>query len=131
MTPALGYLAWTLALALALTQILIAAGFKRQQDGMQWAAGNRDGAPKDYTGTAARMVRAQANLFETLPIFIGAVLLAHISGHASAWTSWGAALYFWARLVYIPVYGIGLAPWRSVVWGTSMIGLVLVLLSLI
>lgn len=129
MTAPLGYLAWTLALALF--QILLAAGFKRQQDGLQWAAGNRDGAPKQYTGTAARLARAQANLFETLPLFVGAVLIAHVSGRVGALTVWGAALYFWARLLYVPAYAFGLGPVRSVIWGVSIVGLVLVLVGLI
>ncbi len=128
MTTPMSYLAWTLVLALV--QILVAAGFKRQQDGMQWAAGNRDGEAKTYTGVAGRMVRAQANLFEMLPIFIGAVLLVHAAGRETGLTSWGAGLYFWARLVYVPTYALGLTPWRSIVWGTSLIGLILVLLSL-
>ena len=129
MTAPLSYLAWTLALGLF--QILLAAGFKRQQDGLQWAAGNRDGAPKEYTGTAARLARAQANLYETLPLFAGAVLIAHVTGRVGALTMWGAGLYFWARLLYVPAYAVGLGPVRSVIWGVSIVGLVLVLVGLI
>ncbi len=129
MTAPLSYLAWTLALGLF--QILLAAGFKRQQDGLQWAAGNRDGAPKEYTGTAARLARAQANLYETLPLFVGAVLIAHVTGRVGALTMWGAGLYFWARLLYVPAYAVGLGPVRSVIWGVSIVGLVLVLVGLI
>ncbi len=128
MTTPLIYLAWTLVLALV--QIMVAAGFKRRQDGMQWAAGNRDSEPVQYQGAAARLARAQSNLFETLPLFIGAVLLAHVSLREHGLTAWGAGLYFWGRLVYVPVYGLGLTPWRSIVWGCAMVGLVLVLISL-
>lgn len=128
MTTPLIYLAWTLVLALV--QILVAAGFKRRQDGLEWAAGNRDGAPMQYEGAAARLARAQANLFESLPIFVGAVLLAHVSLHETALTVWGAGLFFWGRLVYVPVYALGLAPWRSIVWGVALVGLILVLISL-
>lgn len=127
MTLALTYLAWTLVLAIV--QVLAAAGFKRQQDGLQWAAGNRDGAPKEYTGVAARLTRAQANLFENLPIFVGAVLLAHVGGRETMWTALGAGLFFWARLAYVPVYALGLAPLRSIVWGVALVGLVMTVLS--
>lgn len=129
MTTALTYLGCTLVLVVA--QIVLASVVKRQQDGMQWASGNRDDEPPRYTGLAARMVRAQANLIETLPIFIGAVLLAHVSGHETGLTAWGAGLYFWGRLIYIPTYALGLVPWRSVIWGVAMVGLLLVLFSLI
>lgn len=128
MTTALTYLGWTLVLVVV--QIIVSSAAKRQQDGMQWASGNRDEEPPRYTGLAARMVRAQANLFETLPIFIGAVLLAHVGGHERGLTAWGAGLYFWARLIYIPTYALGLVPWRTVIWGVAMVGLLLVLISL-
>ena len=128
MTTALLYLALTLVLTVG--QIVLASAAKRRQDGMQWATGNRDDEHPGYTGLAARMVRAQANLYETLPLFIGAVLLAHVSGRESLLTAWGAALFFWARLVYIPVYAYGLVPWRSLVWAVAMLGLALVLISL-
>ena len=128
MTTALLYLAWTLVLAVG--QIVVASAAKRRQDGMQWATGNRDADHPGYTGLAARMVRAQANLYETLLLFIGAILLAHASGRENLLTAWGAGLFFWARLAYIPVYAYGLVPWRTLVWGVAMLGLALVLISL-
>ena len=126
---ALIYLGWTLVLAVV--QIVAASAAKRGQDGMQWANGNRDEQPPSYTGVAGRMQRAQANLYETLPLFIGAVLLSYVFGHHPRLAGWGAGLYFWARLVYIPIYARGLQPWRSIVWGVSMVGLLLVLVSLV
>lgn len=129
MTTALTYLGWTLVLAFA--QVFLASAAKRGQDGgLKWAAGNRDAEPT-YTGLAGRMVRAQANMFETLPVFVGGVLLAHAAARDASLTAWGAGLFFWARLVYVPVYAAGLTPWRSIVWGVAMVGLVLVLISLI
>lgn len=47
-----------------------------------------------YTGMAARLKRAQANLMETLPIFIGAVLLAWVAGRYSSLTGWGGRNLF-------------------------------------
>ena len=129
MTTALAYLAWSLVLAIV--QVMIASGARSRQNGTQWAIGNRDAPPPTYTGFTARMGRAQANLYESLPLFVGAVLLAHVTGRESGLTAWGAGLFFWARLAYIPVFGLGLVPWRTVVWGVSMVGLVLVLASLV
>ncbi len=128
MTTSLAYLAWTLVLVVV--QVVLASAAKRQQDGMQWAAGNRDASPPEYTGLAGRMVRAQANLYEALPVFATAVLLAHVSGHERGLTAWGAGLFFWARLLYVPVYAMGLVPWRTVVWAVSLVGVILVLVSL-
>lgn len=128
MTTALSYLAWTLVLAVV--QVAVASGAKRRQDGMAWAASNRDEAPPHYTGLAARMTRAQANLYESLLLFIGAVLLAHASGRYGTLTAWGAALYFWSRTAYVPAYAYGIAPLRTACWAVSVIALALVLISL-
>ena len=128
MTTALAYLAWTLVLAVV--QVTVASAAKRRQDTMAWASSNRDEAPPQYTGLAARMTRAQANLYEILPLFIGAVLLAHASDRDGTLTAWGAALFFWSRVAYIPAYAYGVAPLRTACWAVSVLGLALVLISL-
>ena len=63
-------------------------------------------------------------------LMIGAVLIAHVIGASSALTVWGAALYFWARVVYVPLYAFGVPYIRSLVWIVSLAGLVMVLASL-
>ena len=128
MTTALSYLAWTLVLAVV--QVTVASAAKRRQDTLAWASGNRDEAPPQYTGLAARMTRAQANLYEILPLFTAAVLLAHAADRDGTRTAWGAALFFWARVAYIPADAYGVAPLRTACWAVSVLSLALVLISL-
>ena len=45
-------------------------------------------------------------------------------------TLWGTALYFWARVAYVPLYAFGVPYVRSLVWVVSLAGLVMVLASL-
>lgn len=129
MSMSLVWLGWTLVLAVA--HLFLTSAACRRQDGVQWATGNRDGETPHYTGLAARMRRAQANLQETLPIFIGAVLLAHVAGKDGALVAWGAGLYFFGRLLYVPAYAFGWGAVRSLIWGGSMVGLFLILLGLV
>jgi uncharacterized MAPEG superfamily protein len=117
------------ALVLALVQIFAAAAAKRQQDGLEWAAGARDDPPV-YTGVAARLDRAEKNLFETLWIFALALLIAHVAGRDGALNDWGARVYVIGRVVYVPLYASGVKLWRSVVYSVSMVGLVLTLIPL-
>jgi uncharacterized MAPEG superfamily protein len=42
----------------------------------------------------------------------------------------GAYLYFFARLVYLPVYGFGVPKVRSLVWLVSIVGILFVLWGL-
>lgn len=125
MTTELTYLALTLVLALV--QVFLPAGARTAEFGSKWNAGPRDETPAARKLLTGRLERAQANLFETLPIFIGAVLIAHVIGAAGALTVWGTALYFWARIVYVPLYALGVPYVRSLVWVVSLAGLVMIL----
>ena len=45
-------------------------------------------------------------------------------------TVWGAQLYFWGRVVYVPLYASGVFLVRSLVWNVPTLGIILILLSL-
>lgn len=129
MTTELTILAWTLALALV--QICLPGMLRTHETGTAYNVGPRDepGPPKrPITG---RMQRAQANLFETLPLFIAAVLIAHVAGRDGALTLWGCWMYLVARIVYIPLYALGIPVVRTLVWLVATAGLVLVLVAVL
>ena len=69
-----------------------------------------------------RANRALKNLFETLPIFIGLVLLSITKDVDNT-----SLAFFWliARVIYVPVYIIGVDYLRTGVWAASLISLVL------
>ena len=78
-----------------------------------------------------RLERAQANLYETLPLFIGAVLIAHVTGEDGVLTLWGSALYFWARVAYVPLYAFGVTGVRSAAFTVSLVGLCLIIAAVL
>ena len=117
-------------LILALVQILLTAHLRTRQYGSKWNAGPRDEAMPPLNPLAGRLLRAQQNLFETLPLFIGAVLAAAVAGRLGMLTSIGAHLYFFGRLAYVPLYAIGVPYVRSLVWVAATVGLVLVIVGL-
>lgn len=119
------------SLLLALAQILIAGQLRTRQYGVAWNAGPRDEPVPPLNPLPARLQRAQANLFETLPLFIGAVLAAAVAGRLGTRTEVGANLYFWGRLVYLPLYAFGIPYIRSVVWLVATTGLLLVIAGLL
>lgn len=128
MTTELIYLVATLVLALV--QILLPAGARTLEFGVGWNAGARDRTPESHNPVVGRLERAQSNLYETLPLFIGAVLIAHVTGAESALTLWGVALYFWARVAYVPLYALGVPYIRSLVWLVSLAGLIMIFTAL-
>jgi uncharacterized MAPEG superfamily protein len=121
MTFELTMLAWTLVLAFV--QILLFDGARTKQYGMKWNTGPRDEAMPPLSPFAERLRRAQDNLFETLPLFIGAVLIAHVAGRNGELTHWGTLTYLVARVVYVPLYAYGVRTVRSLVWMVSFVGL--------
>lgn len=117
-------------LILALVQILAAGHVRTRQYGTAWNIGARDEEMPPLNPLAGRLARAQANLFETLPLFIGAVLAATAANRLGTLTLVGAHLYFWGRLAYVPLYALGVPGVRSVVWGIASLGLCLVIAAL-
>ncbi|QJQ95700.1 MULTISPECIES: MAPEG family protein [Halomonadaceae] len=129
MTTELTLLGWTLALAIV--QTLLPAMWRNRETGMTYNAGPRDASGPPMGKVTGRLFRAQRNLFETLPLFIGAILIAHVAGQNGTLTLWGAWLYFLARVAYVPLYALGI-PWiRSLVWMLALLGLCLVLLAVL
>ncbi len=129
MTIELTLLAWTLVLAVV--QILWADVARTGQYGLKWNTGPRDEEMPPLKPMGARLFRAQANLFETLPLFAAAILIAHLAEREGALTKWGAHLYFFARVLYVPLYAFGVRMLRSLVWLVSFAGLLMVLAAIL
>ncbi len=84
--------------------------------------GNRD--PRAWlaaqSGWRARANAAQANGFEGLPFFIGAVIIAHQLGAPQARLDQLACAFIVLRLAYIALYLGDKAMARSLVWGLGL-----------
>ena len=129
MTIELKMLLWTLVLAFV--QILLFDFARTGQYGLKWNKGPRDESMPPLSPIAGRLKRAQYNLYETLPLFIGAVLVAHLAGRDNAITAMGAQVYFWGRVVYVPLYAFGVRMVRSIVWLISTAGLLAIFYALL
>jgi uncharacterized MAPEG superfamily protein len=68
----------------------------------------------------ARANAAQANSFEALPFFIGAVIIAHQLGAVQARLDILAVLFITLRIVYIAMYIADLAMIRSAIWTLAL-----------
>ena len=124
--PAAELLLLACAAIVGLVQLLWAAAAARGQQGLKWGAGPRD-EPRPLSGVAGRLDRAFRNYLETFPIFVAAVIGAYLAGKLGTLTLWGSALYVAARALYVPLYAAGVPTIRSLVWGVSLAGLVMVL----
>lgn len=120
MPPELTWLLWSVLLAFV--QVVVAATGATLQVGLPTLAGNRQGMP-ELTGWVGRMQRAHRNMVENLVLFTALVLIVVVADKGNAVTLMGAQVFFWARLVYAVVYGVGIAWLRTGVWFVSVIGM--------
>ncbi|WP_296446891.1 MAPEG family protein [Rhodoferax sp. UBA5149] len=72
------------------------------------------------TDWRARANAAQANSFEALPFFIGAVIIAHQLGAYQVRLDVLAFVYLVLRMMYIMMYIAGLSTARSIVWTLAL-----------
>lgn len=95
--------------------------------------GYDNGQPRAWlarqTGWHARADAAQANSFEALPFFIGAVVIAHQLGAPQTRLDILALLFVILRIIYIAMYVAGLATLRSAVWAAALGANIAILLS--
>ena len=128
MTPELTYL--TYAVILLIAHMLIQATASDLSKGIGWALGPQD-EQRDPSVVAGRLERALRNYVYNLPAFIALALILKVTDLGTATTATGAALWFWARVAYIPAYSSGLPLVRSIAWFASLIGLVMMIMPLL
>lgn len=128
MTPELTYLTYAVILLIAHT--FLQATFSDLSKGIAWALGPQD-ETRDQSVVAGRIQRALRNYLETLPAFIALALMLKVTALGTETTAIGAALWFWARVAYIPAYASGLPIIRSIAWFASLIGLALMITPLL
>ena len=73
------------------------------------------------TGFRARANAAQANLFESLPLFFAAVIIAHIANAPQARIDLLALGFVAARVAYLICYVANWPTARSIVWLLGLI----------
>src|SRR5215469_13550127 len=113
--PETTMLLWSVVLGLV--QLVIASMAMNKDVGLPYNLSSRDVPPTAPISTiAGRLVRAFNNFRETFGFFAVAVLLVAILNKHDSTSALGAQLYFWARLVYVPVYAFGIQVVRTIVW---------------
>ena len=124
---------WCVLIA-ALLPIVCAGIAKSGRIGVARSKGGYDNVnPREWlarqTDWRARANGAQANSFEALPFFIGAVIIAHQLGAPQARLDVLAFLFIVLRLLYIMMYVADLATVRSVLWVMALVANIAILFA--
>lgn len=129
MTTELTCLGWSIVLGFV--HVFVAGGMATRERGLKWNMGNRDGESKPLTPPAERARRASLNFLETFPFFAAAVLAVVAAQRSSPHTAMACELYVWARVLYLPIYVIGIPYVRTLVYGISLWGILQLLETLL
>ncbi len=115
-----------LTLVVAMTVLtwlaIIVASTLRSKGDLKLALSNRDHLP-EATPLAERADRAAKNTLENFILFAALATAALAAAPSSAQVLLGAQIFFWARVVYLPVYYLGIQGVRTGVWAVGVVGL--------
>jgi uncharacterized MAPEG superfamily protein len=124
-----------LVLALFVIQTLLPGRFRApvapgQPGKLAENIGNRD-QMRPLTVIGQRAARALTNMHEALPVFLALALMNMIAGTAAAMAITGALVFLIARVIYVPLYLLGVPGLRSFAWVVGWVGLIMMLIPLI
>ena len=116
-----------LGAVLLVVHIMIAGHFRTRQYGTDWNMGARDAEMPPLNPVAGRLLRAQENFQETLPVAVIALIGVVVAGKTSDLTAGAAWVWLIARVIYLPLYASGVPKVRTLVWAVATVAILLVL----
>lgn len=122
-------LGWSVVLFLV--QLVLQAVASVAEFGPPYAFSPRDEPRQFKKPVLGRLSRAFYNLLETYPIFVALALALAVTGKTGGMGANGAMIWFWARVVYVPVYAAGIPYLRTLIWAIAAIGLIMMLIALL
>ena len=97
--------------------------------GLMGAMANPSRNDKPQTPWAQRLYFAHTNAVENLAIFAPLVLILDAQGHSTEATATACAVYFWARLVHVIVYTVGVPVLRTLAFAAGFAAQVVLVLA--
>ncbi|MBK6696836.1 MAG: MAPEG family protein [Myxococcales bacterium] len=111
--------------ALTLAQLVAASMLRAKAwtpSGLKLAFGNRETMPP-VGALAGRADRAAKNMLENMVLLLAVVVAAAQSASSPSRLALGSAIFFWARLAYVPLYLAGVQYARTLAWAVALAGI--------
>jgi len=117
-----------LSILLWVVHVATQAAFAGGSVGVDFLGSTRDKRPEPQGVKYPRATRALANYLENFLPFLAADLGLIVTNQTGGW---GATIWILARIAYLPLYVMGVTPWRSIAWAVGVVGLVMMWLRLV
>lgn len=121
-------LAALIVIALGCVQVVLQAAEYRRVHGVAYAnsALDQPSAVPDSL-LLGRLTRALRNLHETLPFFLGLVVILALMDVSTPVSRVAAMVFAGARVVYLPLYAMGIPYLRGMVWMVAFVAMIVLL----
>ena len=113
-----------LSVLLFIAHVVCQAILAEGEFGQPFLFSPRDNQPEAKGVLCGRATRALGNFVENYGAFIAMDLALVATGHTGGW---GAVVWIVARIVYLPLYLVGIPVVRTLCWTVSIIGLLMML----
>lgn len=80
---------------------------------------------------AHRAYRAHMNTFEAIALFAPLAIAVHVTGSGNEVTANASATFFWARLIYAPLYYFKVPILRTAIWMVALVATLVLAYQLI
>jgi uncharacterized MAPEG superfamily protein len=97
--------------------------------GLMGAMANPSPRDKPQSVWAQRLQAAHLNAVENLLIFAALVLTLAVQNHSTRSTAIACAVYFWARLVHVVVYTLGIPVARTLAFAVAFLAQIALVLA--
>jgi uncharacterized MAPEG superfamily protein len=116
-----------LSVLLFIAHVVCQAVLAQGEFGQPFLFSPRDNPPEPKGLAIGRATRALNNFVENYGAFVAMDLALIATGHTGGW---GAVVWIVARIIYLPLYLVGILVVRTAVWSISIVGLVMMLTRL-
>lgn len=113
-----------LSLLIWLAHIVVQAALANGSLGLDYLSTPRDEKKEPRGKMYPRASRALHNYVENFVPFVAADLGLIVTNHTGGW---GATIWILMRILYLPLYLFGVSPGRSIAWGLSVLGLIMMI----
>ena len=111
--------------------IAVQGAYSSLTAGPAYGFSNREGAAPGMGAVGLRIDKTLANLKEGAIMYLPLALLAINLDISNTWTWWAALLTMVSRLIYVPIFYLGIPVIRTLVWSPSFIAIPLLAIGIV